>query len=148
MVERRRNRRLWWVAAIALAAAAVVGSTIVLNPDGGCDEPSAAPSAEIALMPAGLSLDRIGTVTRVRKVERQVLVQAITTTPPEEAAVLIQDAVTAAGYRPAGIESEGVEAQVFFTTASLATGRARVRPSACEGRWDIDLVLPDRDAGP
>jgi hypothetical protein len=76
------------------------------------------------------------------------MVQAVTTTPPDEVTVLIQDAVTAAGYRPAGMDSEGVEAQVFFTAGSYAAGRAHVRPAACAGRWDIDLVLLDRDAVP
>lgn len=149
MVERRRNRRLWWVSAIALVAAAVVGSTIVLNPDDGCDEGSAAPSAETDLMPRGLSFDQIGTVTRVRQDGLNVTVQAVTAKPPDEAAVLIQDAVTAAGYRPAGMDSEGVEAEVFFTTGDLAAGQASVRPRpGCGDRWDIDLVLVDREATP
>jgi hypothetical protein len=89
--------------------------------------------------------DQIGTVTRVRKDERHVIVQAVTTKPLDEATVLIQDAVTAAGYRPAGMD-EGFEAEVFFTTGSYAAGQARVRQFGCEGRWDIDLVLLDRDA--
>jgi hypothetical protein len=61
-------------------------------------------------MPAGLSFDQIGTVTRVRNAERHVMVQAVTTKPLDEVAVLIQDAVTAAGYRPAGMDNEGFEA--------------------------------------
>ena len=76
--------------------------------------PTAAPAAETALLPAGLSFDRIGTVTRVRKDERNVMVQAVTTKPLDEVTVLIQDAVTAAGYRPAGMDNEGFEAEVFF----------------------------------
>jgi hypothetical protein len=146
VLERRRNRRLWWVAAIALAAAAVVGSTIVLDEESGCDEPSAAPRSETELMPPGLSFDQIGTVTRVRKDERYVTVQAVTTKPLDEVTVLIQDAVVAAGYRPAGMDHEGVEAEVFFTTGEFAAGQARVRPSDCADEWDIDLVLLDRDA--
>jgi hypothetical protein len=146
VVERRRDRRLWWVTAIALIAAAVVGSTIVLNPDDGCDEGSGAPSSEVELMPRGLSFDEIGTVTRVRQDGPNVSVQAVTAEPPEEAAVLIQDAVIAAGYRPAGMDSDGVEAEVFFTSGDLAGGQARVRPRpGCDDRWDIDLVLVDRD---
>lgn len=95
-------------------------------------------------MPAGLSFDQIGTVTRVRKDEPHVMVQAVTTKPIDEVTVLIQDAVTAAGYRPAGMDSEGFEAEVFFTTGPYAAGRARVEQSPCEGRSDIDLVLLDR----
>ena len=148
MIERRRSRRLWWLTGIALAASAVVASTIVLNVDDPCEAPSAAPQAELALMPAGLDFERIGTVTRVRKDERQVTVRAVTTKPLDEATVLIQDAVTAAGYRFAGMDSEGSEAEVFFTTGSYAAGHARVRPAACAGRRDIDLVLLDRDAEP
>ncbi len=109
---------------------------------------SAAPPAETALMPAGLSFDQIGTVTRVRKNERHVMVQAVTTKPLDEVTVLIQDAVTAAGYRPAGMDNEGFEAEVFFTTGPYAAGQARVRQFGCEGRWDIDLVLIDRAAEP
>ena len=96
-------------------------------------------------MPAGLSFDQIGTVTRVRKDDRHVMVNAVTTKPLDEVTVLIQDAVTAAGYRPAGMDNEGDEAEVFFTTGSFAAGQARVERAACEGRWDIDLVLLDRN---
>jgi hypothetical protein len=99
-------------------------------------------------MPAGMSFDQLGTVTRVRKAERHLMVHAVTTKPIDEVTVLIQDAVTAAGYRPAGMDNEGFEAEVFFTTGSYAAGLARVRQSGCEGRWDIDLVLLDRDAAP
>jgi hypothetical protein len=66
----------------------------------------------------------------------------------DEVTVLIQDAVTAAGYRPAGMDNEGFEAEVFFTTGPYAAGQALVRQSGCEGLWDISLVLIDRDAGP
>jgi hypothetical protein len=136
------------VAGIALAASALVASTIVLDADDACEAPSAAPPAETALLPAGLSFEQIGTVTRVRKEERYVTAQAVTTKPLDEATVLIQDAVAAAGYRPAGMDSEGFEAEVFFTTGLYAAGQARVRQAACAGRWDIDLVLLDRDAAP
>ena len=115
------------------------------TPHDPCQAPRAAPPAETALMPAGLSFDQIGTVTRVRKDERHVMVQAVTTKPLDEVTVLIQDAVTAAGYRPAGMDNEGFEAEVFFTTGSYAAGQALVR-GRCKGRWDIDLVLLDRDA--
>ena len=131
-----------------MAALLVVLSARVLDVDDPCDAPSAAPSAETALMPAGLSFDQIGTVTRVRKDARYVTVQAVTTKPIEEVTVLIQDAVTAAGYRPAGMDNEGFEAEVFFTTGSYAAGQARVQQSGCAGRWDINLVLLDRDAVP
>ena len=137
---------------IAVAALSVFVSAKVL--DGDEDDPckartvSAAPAAETALMPAGLSFDQIGTVTRVRKNEGHVMVQAVTTKPLDEVTVLIQDAVTAAGYRPAGMDNEGFEAEVFFTTGSYAAGQATVRQFGCEGRWDIDLVLIDRAAEP
>jgi hypothetical protein len=134
-----------------VAALVVVLSAKMLDVDDvddPCRAPSAAPPAETALMPAGLSFDRIGTVTRVQKNERHVMVQAVTTKPIDEVTVLIQDAVTAAGYRPAGMDNEGFEAEVFFTTGSYAAGQARVRQFGCEGRWDIDLVLLDRDAKP
>jgi hypothetical protein len=149
MVERRRRRRRRLsLVGIAVAALLLVLSAKVLDMDDPCQAPSAAPPAETALMPAGLSFDQIGTVTRVRKDERHVMVQAVTTKPIDEVTVLIQDAVTAAGYRPAGMDNEGFEAEVFFTTGLYAGGQARVRRAVCEGRWDIDLVLLDRDAEP
>jgi hypothetical protein len=149
MVELRRHRRRLAVVGIAVAALlGVVLSAKALDVDDPCQVPSAAPSAETALMPAGLSFDQIGTVTRVRNVEHYVMVHAVTTKPIDEVTVLIQDAVTAAGYRPAGMDNEGFEAEVFFTTGSYAGGQAVVRQSGCEGRWDIDLVLIDRAAEP
>jgi hypothetical protein len=44
------------------------------------------------------------------------------------------------------MDSEGFEAEVFFTRGPYAAGQARVEQSACQGRWDIDLVLLDREA--
>lgn len=99
-------------------------------------------------MPTGLSFDQIGTVTRVLSTKGHVTVQAVTTKPIDEVTVLIQDAVTAAGYRPAGMDNEGFEAEVFFTSGSYAAGQALVRRADCAGQWNIDLVLIDPDAVP
>jgi hypothetical protein len=149
MVELRRHRRRLSVAAITAAALLlVVLGARALEPDDSCHAPKAAPAAQTALMPGGLTFDGIGTVTRVRKVERHFLVQAVTTKPLDEVTVLIQDAVTAAGYRPAGMDNEGFEAEVFFQTGRYAAGQARVRWAGCEDRWNIDLVLIDPDAVP
>jgi hypothetical protein len=109
--------------------------------DAGCASPSSARPAEIALMPAGLSFDKIGTVTHVANAKGHLILQAVTTKPLDEVTVLIQDAVTAVGYRPGGMDNEGDEAEVFFTTGSYAAGQARLERAECEGRWDIDLDL-------
>ena len=153
MVERLRGRsRLALVGVGVVALLAVVLGANLLDGDDAmpdpCQAPKAAPPAETALLPAGLSFDQIGTVTRVRKVERHILVLGVTTKPLDEVTVLIQDAVTAAGYRPGGIDNEGFEAEVFFTTGRYAAGQARLRQAFCAGRWDIDLVLLDREALP
>lgn len=42
----------------------------------------------------------------------------------------------------------GFEAEVFFETGPYAAGQARVRWAGREDRWNIDLVLIDRDAVP
>jgi hypothetical protein len=96
-------------------------------------------------MPPGLSFDKIGTVTHVRDETGHLTVQAVATKPLDELTVLIQDAVTAAGYRPAGMDNEGDEAEVFFNASngSTAAGQARVERAECEGQWDIDLTLLD-----
>lgn len=147
IAERRRLRRHWLLAAIPVAAAVIVLSAKIIDVADPCPAaPSAAPAADIALLPAGLSFDKIGTVTRVRRDERHVMVQAVTTKPIDEAALLIQDAVLAAGYRPAGMDSEGIEAEVFFSTGPFAGGQARLRQTGCDGRSDIDLTLLDRGA--
>jgi hypothetical protein len=150
MIERRFRRRALLLLAIPVAALAFVVSVRVAGPENRCRTPDAAPREETRLMPPGLSLDRIGTVTRVRRDDRHITVQAFTTKPIGDAAVLLQDAVVAAGYRPAGMDSEeGIEAEVFFTTGAYAAGQARVRSSGCDdGRSDIELVLLDRNAVP
>jgi hypothetical protein len=133
---------------VAIAVAALVAvSAKALDADDPydpCQAREPVSRAELARMPAGLSLDGIGTVTRVRKADQHVTVHAFTTKPIDEATILIQDAVTAAGYRPAGLDNEGFEAEVFFTSGTYAGGQALVRRSACRGRWEIDLVLLDR----
>jgi hypothetical protein len=146
VLERIRRRRRLAVVAIAVAAVAVA-SAILLRPGDDydpCAAPRHAPPAETKLLPAGLSFERVGPITHVLKQGRNVIAQAETTKPIDEVTVLIQDAVTAAGYRPAGMDNEGFEAEVFFTTGPYAAGLARVRKSACEGRWDVGLVLLDR----
>jgi hypothetical protein len=140
------------VAAFFVAVAAVLSATVLDTDDSEVADPCqprpAARAAELTLMPAGLSFDQIGTVTRVRRSKRHIMVQAVTTKPLDEVTVLIQDAVVAAGYRPAGMDNEGFEAEVFFNTGMYAAGQAVVRQFGCEGRWDIDLVLLDRDSVP
>ena len=149
MVERLRHPRRLAVVGIAVAALLVfVGAKALTgdDPHDPCQAPTAAPPAETALMPRGLSLDQIGTVTRVRKDNLHVMVHAVSSKPIDDVTVLIQDAVTAAGYRPAGMDNEGFEAEVFFTTGPYAAGQALVRGTACAGRWDISLVLLDRES--
>src|SRR5690349_1723465 len=106
-----------------------------------CAAPAAAPATETALLPDGLSFAGIGTITHVVSTDGHLTVQAVTDKPIDEVTVLIQDAVTAAGYRPAGMDNEGFEAEVFFTAGDYAAGQALVRRSDCDGRWDVDLVL-------
>ena len=146
-----RSRRRWWIggiAALAVAASVVLVTATRSDAEEACEAPTAAPASESALMPEGLSFDQIGTVTHVEKVEPNVEVKAVSEKPLDELTVLIQDAVTAAGYQPAGMDNEGDEAEVFFQSGSLAAGQARVEESGCEGQWEIELVLLDRDATP
>ncbi len=113
-----------------------------------CPEPEPAPPAESALLPEGLSFDRVGTVTHVVSTDGHLTVRAVTAKPIDEVTVLIQDAVTAAGYRPAGLDNEGFEAEVFFTAGDYAAGQALVRRADCDGQWDVELVLIDPDTVP
>lgn len=144
--ERRRRLTVAGIATAGLLVFLAIRALDRDHPYDPCPAPTAAPPAETALLPSGLSFADIGTVTRVRKDKRNIMVRAVTTKPLDEVTVLIQDAVVAAGYRPAGMDNEGFEAEVFFTTGSYAGGLARVR--RCRSRWDIDLVLLDRNAAP
>ncbi|HEU5471350.1 MAG TPA: hypothetical protein VFV67_11905 [Actinophytocola sp.] len=140
--------RVWALLGTAAMSVALAGCSTGPDPSAACAAPSPAPPAETALIPAGLSFDRIGTVTHVVATGGNITMQAVSTQPLDELTVLIQDAVTAAGYRPAGMDNEGFEAEVFFTAGSLAAGQALVRRAECEGRWNIDLVLIDPAAVP
>lgn len=145
--RRRRRRRAWLLGLLALAAVALVTAR---RPDlgGPCDAPAAAPAAETALLPEGLSLDGIGTVTSVRKEAPNIVAHAVTEKALDEVAVLLQDAGAAAGYRPAGAETEGLDGEVFFDAGPYAGGQARIEPAACPGRFDVELVLLDLGAVP
>jgi hypothetical protein len=147
MVENARHRHglspLLLVLAVVSAACSGIDDTAAA-----CPAPTSAPAAETELMPAGLSFDEIGTVTEVLSSDGHITVRAVTDKHIDEVTVLIQDAVTAAGYRPAGMDNEGFEAEVFFTSGTYAAGQAVVRRAECEGRWNIDLVLVDPAAVP
>ena len=132
-------------ALVAAAASLIVLAGCSEGSGGGaaCSAPSPAPPPELALLPAGLSFERVGTITRVVETAGNVTVSAVATKPLDELTVLIQDAVTAAGYRPSGMDNEGDEAEVFFTSGSYAAGQATVRRADCEGGWNIELVLID-----
>jgi hypothetical protein len=133
-------------AAISLVVSGCgVGSTAA---DGDCPAPRAAPRSETTLLPDGLTFRGIGPITHVVVTEGYVTVRAVSSRPLDQLTVEIQDAVTAAGYRPAGMDNEGFEAEVFFTSGMYAAGQALVRQGACEGRWDIDLVLVDPEFVP
>ena len=43
---------------------------------------------------------------------------------------------------------EGFEAEVFSTSGTCAAGHAVLRQAACEGSWDVELVLVDPEAVP
>jgi hypothetical protein len=152
--EKTPTRRRWWIAAavgvVVLAGAALAGVLIARDSDSqaeaACEAPRHAPPAETGLMPARLAFDRVATVTGVSKDGPHVTVHAVSTKPLDELTVAIQDAVTAAGYDPAGMDNEEDEAEVFFQQGSLAAGQARVEESGCEGRWDVELVLLDQGA--
>ncbi len=145
MAGKARHRNgLSLLAAVVLSACSPdIGETAAA-----CPTPSSAPAAETALLPTGLSLAEVGTVTEVLSADGHVTVRAVTDKHLDEVTVLIQDAVTAAGYRPAGMDNEGFEAEVFFTAGTYAAGQALVRRGECDGQWDIELVLVDPTAVP
>ncbi|HWM04713.1 MAG TPA: hypothetical protein VNP92_20440 [Actinophytocola sp.] len=148
MVERGIHRQRSTVLAGTAALLIALGGCSAGPGGDACQAPSPAPPAETALMPDGLSFDQIGTVTRVISTQGHITVRAVTAKPLDEVTVLIQDAVTAAGYRPAGMDNEGFEAEVFFTSGLYAAGQAVVRRAECEGQWNIELVLIDPDTVP
>jgi len=133
--------------AALFGACAAVGGLVGCSSGPGdaqaCPTPSAASAAELALLPQGLSFDRVGEVTKVTSTQGHVNAQAVSTQPLDELTVSIQEAVTAAGFRPAGMDNEGFEAEVFFTRGTYAAGQALVRGADCEGQWEVDLVLVD-----
>lgn len=146
MVESGGRRHRWSLLWVTALAAGLAGCSA--DSGAACSPPTPAPPAETALLPAGLSFDRIGPVTSVLSTAGHVTVHAVTDKHIDEVTVLIQDAVTAAGYRPAGMDNEGFEAEVFFTAGQYAAGQALVRRSDCENRWNIELVLIDPTAIP
>ena len=141
------RRRLLLAAALVCAVGPVTGCSTD-DDASGCPAPSAAPAEQLELLPRGLSLDTVGTVTRVVSTQGHVTVRAVASKPLDEVTVALQDAVTAAGFRPAGMDNEGFEAEVFFTAGDYAAGQALVRAAECDGQWDVDLVLVDPSALP
>lgn len=149
MAPTGKNRHpSWSLLGSATLLIALTGCSVSPAGSAPCPAVTVASPAETALLPAGLSFDRIGPITHVVSTAGHITVQAFSTKPIDELTVLIQDAVTAAGYRPAGMDNEGFEAEVFFTAGQYAAGQALIRRSDCEGRWAIELVLIDSTAVP
>ena len=148
--SRRRStaQSLLLVAAVIAMTAGCGGGGGSAGADGECTTPRAAPRSETTLLPDGLTFRRIGPITHVVATEGHITVHAVSAKPLDQLTVLIQDAVTEAGYQPAGMDNEGFEAEVFFTSGTYAAGQALVREGSCEGRWDIDLVLVDPELVP
>ncbi|MGL5930817.1 MAG: hypothetical protein ACRCY8_17945 [Dermatophilaceae bacterium] len=143
---RRRSRALLTLVAMLGSLSGVLAGCGAEPDTGECAEVQEAPADEVALLPAGLSFDAVGPVTEVVRDDSYLTVRAVTDRPIDDATVRIQDAVTRAGYRPAGMDNEGFEAEVFFVSGTYAAGQAVVRRGDCAGRWDVELVLLDPDA--
>lgn len=62
--------------------------------------------------------------------------------------MLIQDAVTVAGYRPAGMDNEGFEAGSFSQPGCMPQGRRACGGPAARVGGTSTSVLLDRDAEP
>lgn len=138
-----RTRLAALVAASAVFLGGSAGCSSGAEDAASCPAPTAASAAEVRLLPDGLSFDGVGEVTRVTSTNGHVDVRAISTQRLEQLTVSIQDAVTRAGFRPAGMDNEGFEAEVFFTSGTFAAGQALVRAADCEGQWEVELVLVD-----
>lgn len=138
-----RTRLAALVGVCAVVLGVLVGCASGSGGAQACPTPSAATAAELSLLPEGLSFDGVGEVTRVTSTQGHVSARAVSAQPIEELTVSIQEAVTAAGFRPAGMDNEGFEAEVFFTSGTYAAGQALVRAAECEGQWEVDLVLVD-----
>lgn len=132
---------------VAILAATVIAAATACSGGGddgpACAEPTPAPAAQREQLPDGLDLTRVGTVTRVTKQDGHLLARLDSGAPLQESTVAMQDALVAAGYRPAGMDNEGFEAEVFFTSGSYAAGQALFRSAGCGDRWDIELVIID-----
>ncbi|MGL4178432.1 MAG: hypothetical protein ACRCSN_20440, partial [Dermatophilaceae bacterium] len=131
---RRRSRALLTLVAMLGSLSGVLAGCATEPDTGECAEVREAPAAEVALLPAGLSFDAVGPVTEVGRDDGYLTVRAVTDRPIDDATVRIQDAVTRAGYRPAGMDNEGFEAEVFFVSGTYAAGQAVVRRGDCAGR--------------
>ena len=109
-----------------------------------CPTPTPAASPELGLLPRGLTLDTVGTVTRVVSTQGHVTVRAVTSKPIDEVTVALQDAVTAAGFRPAGMDNEGFEAEISFIDRKEHNVNFTLRQTDCKGEVSVFVLIEDR----
>ncbi|HWL65159.1 MAG TPA: hypothetical protein VNP73_04210 [Actinomycetota bacterium] len=122
---------------VALLLAAGCG-----NSDGPASTRSACPEPTpvTSKIPKDLPFEDWGTVTKVERDERFLIVQVDSEQSVVELHPQIARALLGAGYEIVGADNEGFESEIFFAPGKGLTGLFRLRQSPCKGRVIVTLL--------
>lgn len=128
-----------WIA-LVVCAALLAGCGGGAGDEEAAPCPTLEPGGDLSVLPKGLGLEELGTVTQAFRQGRDVVAEVISETSIVELYPPMARAVLAAGYDILSSENEGFEAEIFFIRGSKIAAAYRLREGPCEGQVTIRLI--------
>ncbi|MCW2902749.1 MAG: hypothetical protein JWO67_5014 [Streptosporangiaceae bacterium] len=123
------------IAALVVTGLASCGSRAM--PAGACAPPVAVEGARLTALP--LDLSGAGTVTEVRSGAGRIGATAVTESTVDESYARVRGMLGKGGFKITAGESEGSEAEVYFSRGKETAGSVKFVQGPCEGQATMKL---------
>jgi hypothetical protein len=128
----------------------IIATAIVLILAGcGDGQPSAAPTpcasptpvADTSKIPSDIPVADWGTVTKIEKKKKFLVVQAVSDQSVVELHPQIARSLLDSGYEIVGADNEGFESEIFFAPGKGTSGLFRLREGPCKNQVTVTLLI-------